>query len=967
MVTRHRCAVLLGLALAVLLRASSSASDTGPAPLTVGLRPDAVWQVALVRAGEFDPLIAERWALASDALTDPCVHVTYVPTWPSSVYLPAVLGRYDGSPPVPWTGPVIAEVTQDTGGCLKFVGDMIHFALDAGEIGGTASVDVGRVHTGILLYDDGTHGDGTPGDGTYELDYLAAESDVVRTARVAGHFVSSSGQYAPTAYAEGYVTIADWESGESSVAPVAAVTEEPETGTAYATDRLVFSVVESASYNDIRNLLAQHMLVLASWLPVLGVYEVELASPDDYDTVSMTLLGLPEVEEVGRNGALYPLGSDDVILDAYLPTGQAPYMNLIRAELGWEITPGVPDVVIGVVDSGIDESHPDLELQVIDVDLCALCFAGDATSHGTKVAGIAAAERGTQGMSGVAPGAKLYGSKVLMVATDDGRPQYFTTSYAEGILAVVTGGRADVINMSYGASDDLLNLNYLALRKAIRWAYGEDVVLIAAAGNDGDEVAKEGSDTADHIYPASYHQVLAVGATNSDDTRCVFSNGGTDVIYAPGANLLLTVPGGDYLSDSGTSFAAPQVAALAALIRSKAPGKTNVEVVNIITSTADLVQTQTGDPIGGLGRINVYRALTLAATGHDPGFDDLPLPPRSLQATVADGGVQLTWAKPTPEPVDFAGVHIYRLEISPTTSDPIAQIVRADLLGSGVITRTEFLDETVDPGKAYHYRVYSVDAIGQESVNRAGTGVPVSYIPGDMVLVPAGEFQMGCDPEHNGGYSCFPAELPLHTVYLDTYAIDKYETTNAQYAACVAEGVCDPPQHNRSQTRLSYYGNPIYADYPVIWVSWDNAASYCAWAGKRLPTEAEWEKAARGAEDTRAYPWGDGSPSCSLANNGSCIGDTAPVASCPVGASPYGVLNIAGNVTEFVSDWLQFDYYSVSPYANPSGPDDGWDKVVRGGNWYLDNSLALVVARAFYVYPTPPNGYVGIRCAVDVP
>lgn len=252
--------------------------------------------------------------------------------------------------------------------------------------------------------------------------------------------------------------------------------------------------------------------------------------------------------------------------------------------------------------------------------------------------------------------------------------------------------------------------------------------------------------------------------------------------------------------------------------------------------------------------------------------------------------------------------------------------------------------------------------VAQPAAGRAGNAV----LAGAEVFVPAGLFLMGCAPD-NMYVVCDDDASPIHAVYLDAFYIDRTEVTNAQYAACVAAEACSKPLSNASYFHSDYYTNPRYANHPVINVDWVRAYQYCAWVGKRLPSEAEWEKAARGT-DMRWFPWGNEPPTCDRGSYTWCTYDPVPVGSYPTSASPYGALDMVGNVREWVNDFYDRRYYDNSPYFNPRGPEQDLGKgaLVRGGSW-ADDERAITVYVRLDESEILKHQKIGFRCARSAP
>ena len=291
----------------------------------------------------------------------------------------------------------------------------------------------------------------------------------------------------------------------------------------------------------------------------------------------------------------------------------------------------------------------------------------------------------------------------------------------------------------------------------------------------------------------------------------------------------------------------------------------------------------------------------------------------------------------------------------------VISLVAVVWLISGLARATEALPVKPDPAPAL-----PTPRGAARAAQPTGQGPPSARVPqppatltgqdgAPMGLVPAGEFTMGSDEGDDD-------EQPVHRVVLDGFYLDTFEVTNGRFAKFVAAIQSEPPWGFADQETPV-----IHAERPVRWVTWLEATGYCLWAGKRLPTEAEWEKAARGP-DGRVYPWGNDPPTPAQAVFGLKEGaeTVAFIGNRDPGRSPYGIHDLAGNLYEWVADWYDDAFYQTTPTRNPRGPVEGTAKVQRGGS-YINQPYRLRSAFRTKGDPTEHDPHVGFRCAQDAP
>src|SRR5574340_791658 len=265
-------------------------------------------------------------------------------------------------------------------------------------------------------------------------------------------------------------------------------------------------------------------------------------------------------------------------------------------------------------------------------------------------------------------------------------------------------------------------------------------------------------------------------------------------------------------------------------------------------------------------------------------------------------------------------------------------------------TATPTLPPPTQPAPATDVPVTPTPALAPAVLAGPQAGSSMLWLDGaELLFVPAGDFIMGNDQ----------GSTPQKTVYLDPYWIYSTPVSNKMYTQCVATGNCAPPAQ---EVGSPVYSNPLYGDFPVVGVTWDMAANYCAWAQAQVPSEAQWEKAARG-EKGAVYPWGIAAPSCSVLNFKGCLGHTNSILDFPDGRSAYGAYDMAGNVFQWVNDFYEEHAYDSMAARNPTGPASGSSHVLRGSSYESESAILASAVRHFGA-SAYHSTELGFRCAV---
>lgn len=258
---------------------------------------------------------------------------------------------------------------------------------------------------------------------------------------------------------------------------------------------------------------------------------------------------------------------------------------------------------------------------------------------------------------------------------------------------------------------------------------------------------------------------------------------------------------------------------------------------------------------------------------------------------------------------------------------------------------------------------------GQKICTGADMCVDGGCVPTPMALIPAGSFNMGCV----GDLNCDPSEKPQHVVMLDAFYVDIYEVTVAKYKACVDAGKCTLPF---GAGKTGNWGKLDKEQHPIDWLAWEQADVYCKWTDPKghLPTEAQWEKAARGGLGGKKFPWGDSDPTCESGQQNTAVWYEGG-AGCGTGSdwavgtgsakNGYGLYDMSGNGLEWTADWYDAKYYSISPATNPPGPASGSAKVKRGGDY--DSTKAYELRASSRPVAAVWDTHAGFRCAKTFP